>query len=475
MMNAEILNDYVDRVYAYAVRRTFSEEEAADLSQEILYTAIKSLEKLRDDNRFEPWLWGVAENVTRSFRRRMGKQREMFSYDLPLDLAAEEDGDEKDDLYSLLRLRISRLSALYRDIIILYYYDGLSTKAIAQKLSLPKGTVTWRLSEARRKIKKEFDEMEFERTALRPVRINIAISGSGNYDGKAIPFPTAYINDALSQNILYHCMEEAKSVEELSKLCGVPAYFIEDRIDNLLKRDAVKETLKDKFITDFWIRTDKYSKYFEDHAENAVVPVKDRILTAIRQLTTESREIGYHTAEKSDDELFYLCAWLASEHLNGKYSSVLPYKPHTEKYDGYRWEYIGDMRTGAYRDYSMGSYATFNNSKYAYYNLFGFGFDRRDMMSDNIIDVCADVLSGKEPEDKLSAATAIQDGHLIRRKDGTLIVTIPAFTRRQKDGFNKLTERIFAPLMDRYVEIVDKFAFGYKKMIPKHLPDVAER
>ena len=61
-MNAEILNDYVDKVYAYAVKRTFSEEEAADLSQEILYTAVKSLAKLRDESRFEPWLWGVAEN-----------------------------------------------------------------------------------------------------------------------------------------------------------------------------------------------------------------------------------------------------------------------------------------------------------------------------------------------------------------------------------------------------------------------------
>ena len=159
-MNAEILNDYVDKVYAYAVKRTFSEEEAADLSQEIFYTAVKSLAKLRDESRFEPWLWGVAENVTRSFSRRMGKQREMFSYDLPLDIAAEENEDENnEDLYSLLRLKISRLSAIYREIIILRYFDGLSTKAIAQKLSIPEGTVTWRLSEARRKIKKEFDKM----------------------------------------------------------------------------------------------------------------------------------------------------------------------------------------------------------------------------------------------------------------------------------------------------------------------------
>ncbi|MBQ7720673.1 MAG: sigma-70 family RNA polymerase sigma factor, partial [Clostridia bacterium] len=74
-MNAEILSDYVDKVYAFAVKRTFSEEEAADLSQEILCTAMESLPKLRDESRFEPWLWGIAKNVARTFSRRMGKQR----------------------------------------------------------------------------------------------------------------------------------------------------------------------------------------------------------------------------------------------------------------------------------------------------------------------------------------------------------------------------------------------------------------
>lgn len=477
-MNAEILNGYVDKVYAYAVKRTFSEEEAADLSQVILYTAVKSLAKLRDESRFEPWFWGVAENVTRTFRRRMGKHREMFSYDLPIDLAAEENEDENnDELYSLLRLKISRLSALYRNIIILRYYDGLSTKAIAQKLSVPEGTVTWRLSEARRKIKKEFEKMEFEQTALRPVKMHISINGSGNYDGKTKPFPDSYINDALSQNILFQCMEEAKSIENLSKVCGVPAYYIEDRIDNLLKREAVKENAKGKYITDFWIRTDKYAKYFADNAEKAVSPVKDGVIEGIRRLVKESRKIGYYSAEKSDDELFYLCAWLAFEHLNWKHSTV-PYKPHTEKYDGYRWDYIGDMRTGAYRDYGAGSSAFMNNNesgKYAHYIFFGFGFGRHQMMRDNIIDVCADVLTGKEPDDKFSAATAIQNGNLVRRDDGTLFVAAPAFTRKQKDEFNELADLIFAPLMDQYISIVDKLASGYKKLFPKHLPDVAER
>ena len=78
-MKAEALEAYVERVYGYAVKRTFTREEADELSQEILFTAVRELPKLRDDSRFEPWLWGLAARVAMSFRRRMGKQRAMFS------------------------------------------------------------------------------------------------------------------------------------------------------------------------------------------------------------------------------------------------------------------------------------------------------------------------------------------------------------------------------------------------------------
>ena len=76
-MQAEIFEQYVDRVYAFAVNRTSSQEEAEELSQEILFTAVRCLPKLRDESRVEPWLWGLAENVTRTFRRMRGKQRAM--------------------------------------------------------------------------------------------------------------------------------------------------------------------------------------------------------------------------------------------------------------------------------------------------------------------------------------------------------------------------------------------------------------
>lgn len=73
MMNLDIIENYIERVYGYAINHTYSREEADELSQEILFAVVRELPKLKDDSKFEPWLWGVARNITKSFRRSNGK------------------------------------------------------------------------------------------------------------------------------------------------------------------------------------------------------------------------------------------------------------------------------------------------------------------------------------------------------------------------------------------------------------------
>ena len=54
------------------------------------------------------------------------------------------------------------LSSIYRETIILHYYDNLSVKQISKKLNVPEGTVSWRLKVARSKIKEEFEDLQIE-------------------------------------------------------------------------------------------------------------------------------------------------------------------------------------------------------------------------------------------------------------------------------------------------------------------------
>ena len=54
------------------------------------------------------------------------------------------------------------LSEDVRRTIILFYFDEMSTKEIAEAMGIPQGTVLWRLGFARKKIKKEVEKYEKE-------------------------------------------------------------------------------------------------------------------------------------------------------------------------------------------------------------------------------------------------------------------------------------------------------------------------
>jgi len=479
MVDKAKIAEYADKVYAYAVKRTWSREEAGELSQEILFTLVRELPKLREEERFEPWLWGVAGNVARAFRRRMGKQRAMYFYNVPLEaiqdeIYAEEAADDE-AIYGLLREKIAMLSAMYREIILLYYYDGLSTRQIAQKLQIPEGTVAWRLAEARKKIKKECADME-ER-ALKPVRLRLDITGNGEYDGGMIPFPSAYIDDALSQNILFCCYEQPRTIEELSKLCGVPAFYVEDRMENLVKREAVIEPSKGKYRTNFLIWTDEYGIYCEKHGREAMMPVMASVLEALKRIAREAGKIDFYRAEKSDNELFYLYGVMAFSCLSERYCKE-PYIPYKSRYDGYDWDYVGYMETGLHRRSGVGVCCCSNQgSRGSYMHLiYTFsGFRWRPMMQDGGVNVCQDILERGRTEDVDMAARLVQDGYIHRREEGHFLVTIPAFTKAQKEQFNQIVEQHLAPLAQEYFVCVSNFLKGYEKLFPKHLSDVIVR
>ncbi|HBV50820.1 MAG TPA: hypothetical protein DEF06_00900, partial [Clostridiales bacterium] len=450
-MNADIIESYIEKVYGYAVNHTFSREEADELSQEILFTAVRELPKLKDDSKFELWLWGIASNVTKTFRRYMGKQRAMYSYDTLESFPYEEEQkNESEELYDALRTRIAMLSELYRSIIILFYYDGLSIKQISEKLHIPEGTVTWRLSEARKKLKKECTEMN--ETALNPVKLMIRINGEGNYKDPISPFPYVYISDALSQNILYYCYETPKTVEALAKLCGVPAYYIEDCLGNLMKREAVSEVSKGKYRTDFIIYSNETREYAEK-AKGIFAPVVADFVSSMKILADAAERLGIYTAGKPKEELIYLYGILAMEHLSEKYNPI-KWVERPVRYDGCRWSYHAYLMNGNQNPIrglgreessNLGSRGTYKHISYH----FG-GFSYREMMFDNEINICEDILLGRKINDTDSATSAIAKGFISKKENGKLFVTVPAFTKEQKQQLDLLADTDFQSSIDEY-------------------------
>lgn len=474
-MKADRLTDYAEPIYRYATHRTFTVDEAEDLSQEILETVLRQLPRLKDENAFEPWLWGVARNVSLAFRRRMGRQRAMLVYDLPESLPVPEDEEAEDEAArAQVRRQLAFLSAACRELLVMYYYDGLSVAQIAKETGLPLGTVTWRLSEGRRKIKKEYDDME--ETALHPKKLGINIYGSGNFGGDK-PFPSVYIDDALSQNLLVLCYEEARTVEELARATGVPAYYVEERVDNLLRHRAVIEKGRGRYQTDFLIWTDKYGEYCERHALEAIVPVLPGLMEAMVAFWRDALTIPFHWGNRVDADLFYALNCLV-------FHDVLPprqgvnYPPIPPQVNGECWRYIGSMETGAHPHLMMTAHVCANNYQKGRYCHSSFEpwqqHGSRTMMYDYEINACQEALETGDVTDTNLAARMLEQG-LLLRQEGRLAPEMPALTRTERDAVYDLARRHFGPIQQEWEACVGRFREGYRLLFPEHVRDDAER
>ena len=73
-MDLRFIESYIEKVYGYAVNHTYSREETDELSQEILFTVVRELPKLKDDGKFEPWLWGVWRQQILLYRQDGNRQ-----------------------------------------------------------------------------------------------------------------------------------------------------------------------------------------------------------------------------------------------------------------------------------------------------------------------------------------------------------------------------------------------------------------
>lgn len=146
---AELLDRYLDTVYAFALRLVGSRDDAEDIAQETFLKAWKSLARFRKGANFKTWLLAIARNTAID---RLRKKRHL----LFTELTREDDDDfehsVRDDtplapvLYDerlaaeTLEEAVGKLPPHYREIVILRYREGLTLEESAHVLKVPLNT-----------------------------------------------------------------------------------------------------------------------------------------------------------------------------------------------------------------------------------------------------------------------------------------------------------------------------------------------
>jgi RNA polymerase sigma factor (sigma-70 family) len=126
---------------------------ADDLAQEVWVAVVRGLQRLRQPERFAPWLFTIARRTVADHLRQV--------YTAPLDASAVEDdavADEDDLLGTVLTTMeieagLSGLPPLEREVLILFHLQDLPLASCAQVLGVPPGTVKSRLHRARRMVR----------------------------------------------------------------------------------------------------------------------------------------------------------------------------------------------------------------------------------------------------------------------------------------------------------------------------------
>ncbi len=145
-----LTSEVYQAAWRYCLRLRRGREDAEDLLQESLVRAFTRLSQLRDEGRFKSWLLSI---VRRRFLDRYRRERSRP----PVLSEPEPQPASEDPLAAHIAETLTRLPAPQRELISLFYIDGLSLKETGQVLGIRPQVVRQRLYRARRALRRLLD------------------------------------------------------------------------------------------------------------------------------------------------------------------------------------------------------------------------------------------------------------------------------------------------------------------------------
>lgn len=141
----------------FAVRFLNDPDAADDVVQETFLRVLQAAGRWRPTAKVSTWLYAIAANLCRDELKRARRGQEESWEQREEELADPAPSPETQALNNLkatkVRAAVRRLPLSQRQIVILYHYQDLSHREIAQICRCPVGTVKSRLHHAHRKLR----------------------------------------------------------------------------------------------------------------------------------------------------------------------------------------------------------------------------------------------------------------------------------------------------------------------------------
>ncbi|MDQ1330000.1 MAG: hypothetical protein QG578_263 [Thermodesulfobacteriota bacterium] len=162
----ELADLYYNKIFRMVYYRTRCRMDAEDLTQDIFTQAFKNINGLKDAEKFKSWLFSIALNKVKDFKRK-NQFVSLFGILPDRNIKNDEESDKEPDgrpdanpLYNVMRQNfwkqfedvLSRLSNLEKEVFLLRFLDHLGINEIAVALDKNESTVKTHLYRALKKL-----------------------------------------------------------------------------------------------------------------------------------------------------------------------------------------------------------------------------------------------------------------------------------------------------------------------------------
>ena len=238
-MIQEFAENYIEKLFYFCLKKTGNQVEAEDLTQDIAFQIISSLNQGTIPTSFSAWVWQIARNCYAGWANEKHRRQEAVSGS---DIGDYEIEDESENILdemihteemSLLRRELAFIKSDYRNIVVAYYIENKSIRQIALALSLPENTVKSRLFRAREILKEGMNmAREFGKRSYKPEEVNYTNNCLRPGDKNQ---PYSVMEHKMYQNIMLEAYGNPSTAEELSLELGVALPYMEDELEWLTK------------------------------------------------------------------------------------------------------------------------------------------------------------------------------------------------------------------------------------------------
>ena len=483
-------DNLLDKLFGFCYARTNDSYEAEELCSDVIYALVKASHSDGEIESVFPFIWRVARNVYADFsnnrRKRAGNIYEGNSEEILLCVAEEYTSDDTAELLTSIYRRIAFLTKAYREVMIMFYLDGLSTAQIAKKQGISEGAVRQRLFSARQKIKSEVEEMG--ETYNKPValdKIDYVIFGTGS---PAWGDPRNVCTRMFSNHIIWLCHKKPMSASEIAEELNVPTVYVEEELEILRKGENgeygfLRRLDNGKYAINFILLDKDIIEKANSFYTEQLPKICDIILTYIEAHKAEYLAFPYLN-KKVDMNLIlwqqvYNISWAFSENveriLKEKYfSNVAEVKRpfsvfgyvDNGKYYGGGWDGVDAQNVCGFSNVHLDNIYITRIKKH-----FSCGLN---VSKDPQIQLALRSIEGLDitalsEQEKEHAAKAIECGYLYR--DGNMLYTkILVCSLSDRDNLFKISNGLQNGYFNADAEIVaSKVAELIKKSVPEYL------